>query len=202
MSLSTSAAARLIRPWAHPTGLAGRIAGWEMAHGKTALNERIAQLLAPAPSDRVLELGYGPGTTLHHLARLVPDGRVVGVDPSTVMFEQARRRNQAAVDAGRVELHLASAERLPFDDAYFDKALTVHSLLHWSSVGEGLSEVHRTLRPGGTLLIGLRGRQATGTIEATETALADAGFVVRRVVEPPGKRQQSTLLLASRPATT
>jgi ubiquinone/menaquinone biosynthesis C-methylase UbiE len=194
MAPSSSLSARLVGPWAHPTGLAGRFAGWEMARGKAALNERVAELLAPAPDDRLLEVGFGPGTTIRHLAPLVPAGRVVGVDPSTVMFRQATRRNRAAIAAGRVELHVAAAERLPFDDACFDKALTLHSIAHWTARDQGLREVHRVLKPGGALLIALRGEHGT---EAVEAALAGAGFRVRRCVSGASERHRSTLLVAT-----
>lgn len=194
MSFARPLSARVMGPWAHPTGLAGRIAGWEMARGKAALNRRVAELLAPAPDDWVLEVGFGPGTTLAHLAPMLPAGRVVGVDPSSVMFRQAARRNRAATSAGRVELRLAAAERLPFADAQFDKALTLHSLGHWSAPVEGLREVRRVLKPGGTLLIGLRGEHASETIEAM---LFSAGFVLPRPPQPSRARHGSTLVLAT-----
>jgi SAM-dependent methyltransferase len=198
MSLSAALSAHLIRPWALPTGLAGRIAGWEMAHGKRELDDRVAELLAPAPTDRLLEVGFGPGTTLARLARSVPAGRVVGVDPSIVMFRQAERRNRAAIDAGRAELHVARAERLPFGDACFDKALTLHSLGHWAAADRGLAEVHRVLRPGGVLVVGLRAGLATETIDATRATIAGAGFDLPGAPEPPPARPTSTLLLATR----
>jgi SAM-dependent methyltransferase len=201
MSLSAVLSAHLIRPWALPAGLAGRIAGWEMAHGKREIDDRVAELLAPAPTDRLLEVGFGPGTTLARLARSVPAGRVVGVDPSIVMFRQAERRNRAAIDAGRAELHVARAERLPFGDACFDKALTLHSLGHWAAPDRGLAELHRVLKPGGVLVVGLRAGHATETIESTRATITGAGFDLARAPEPPRARRTSTLVFATRRET-
>ncbi|HEX2103739.1 MAG TPA: methyltransferase domain-containing protein [Solirubrobacteraceae bacterium] len=187
--------ARLVRPWAHPAGLLGRLAGWEMALGKAALDDEIAALLDPRPTDRVLEVGHGPGTTIARLAELVPSGRVVGVDPSVVMHRQAARRNRRRIAARRVELHVASAERLPFDDGGFDRALTLHSLHHWSDPERGLAEIGRVLVPGGRLLVGLRGT-APDTIARAERAIAGAGFDLERTA--PARRGGSTLLVAAR----
>jgi SAM-dependent methyltransferase len=186
----------LVRPWAHPGGLLGRLAGWEMAHGKTAVDDAVAALLAPDATDRVLEVGHGPGTTMARLAELVPAGRVVGVDPSIVMHRQAARRNRRWIQAGRVELHVASAERLPFGAASFDRALTLHSLAHWSDPGRGLAELRRVLAPAGVLLVGLRG-EAPDAAARTRAALAAAGLHPM----PPGDvRCAGSTLLVSRSA--
>jgi SAM-dependent methyltransferase len=165
----------LVAPWAHPRGVLGRLAGWEMAVGRSALDGEVAALLAPAPADRILEVGHGPGTTIARLAGLVPDGRIAGVDPSVAMHRQAARRNRRCIVAGRIELHVASAERLPFADAGFDRALTLHSLPHWADPARGLAELRRVLTRDGVLLVGLRGAAPDRVARARE-AIAAAGF--------------------------
>src|SRR5436190_19538921 len=92
---------RLIRPWSQPSGIAGRIAGWEMAIGKDPLNELVAELLNLAGHEDVLEVGFGPGTTITRLAEAT-SGRVAGADPSPAMLAQALARNADAARGGRV----------------------------------------------------------------------------------------------------
>jgi SAM-dependent methyltransferase len=197
MAMPHALSARLVRPWAHPAGLVGRLAGWEMALGKAGLDDEVADLLAPAPADRLLEVGHGPGTTMARLAERVPAGQVVGVDPSVVMHRQAARRNRRWIASGRVELHVASAERLPFADAGFDRALTLHSLAHWSDPERGLEEIRRVLVPDGRLLVGLRGQTEDATTRV-RGAIAAAGFDL--MPAPDLRSARSTLLLATRSA--
>jgi ubiquinone/menaquinone biosynthesis C-methylase UbiE len=57
------------------------------------------------PTDRVLEIGFGPRVAIAELSRRVgPEGHVYGVDHSEAMLRQATKRNIAAVQAGRVTL--------------------------------------------------------------------------------------------------
>jgi len=91
-------------------------------------------------------VGSGPGACLELAAVRTHAGRVVGVDPSETMLKMAYRRNHAQIEAGRVELHLGSVDKLPFDDAIFDKAITMNSLHLWPDPVAGLWEVRRSHR--------------------------------------------------------
>ena len=100
---------RLLRQFARPHGLLGPVAGWIMA-GRGSNRERTLrsiELLGVRPGQRVLEIGFGPGVSIQALARAAEDGLVVGIDHSDTMLGQARRRNRAAIRAGRVELQRA-----------------------------------------------------------------------------------------------
>ena len=58
------------------------------------------------------------------LARAMPAGRVVGVDVAEPMLRQARAASLQDPASVRVQLALADALALPFDDASFDCATT------------------------------------------------------------------------------
>src|SRR5262245_5376053 len=132
--------------FAHPRGLLGRLAGRIMAVENRRRNAWAVSCLGVEPGDRVLEIGFGPGTTLARLDELVGDGRVAGVDASPEMAAQARRRNAAGVRDGRIDLRLASAAALPFADGVFDRALAVNSLHNLPDPAAHLVEVRRVLR--------------------------------------------------------
>jgi ubiquinone/menaquinone biosynthesis C-methylase UbiE len=59
----------------------------------SSVSERLLDLLALRPSDRVVELGCGPGSFSHRvLRRLGPEGVLVGVDSSEGLLREARAR--------------------------------------------------------------------------------------------------------------
>lgn len=168
-----------------PRGFAGRLVGWEMALRPSNRKRNIwaVGLLGVAPTDRVLEIGFGPGIAIRELSRRATHGRVCGVDHSAVMVRQATRRNAAAVRAGRVDLRLGSAEQLPTFAERFDKVLVVNSLGMWREPDERLQEIHRLMRPGGRIAIVSQPRCPGATEETTvaagreiATRLAAAGF--------------------------
>jgi ubiquinone/menaquinone biosynthesis C-methylase UbiE len=170
-----------------------------MARKNAAMNDACVGLLALAPADSVLELGFGHGRTLAAIAERVPSGFLAGVDPSREMLRMASARNRAAIQSGRVQVALGSAESLPLPDARFDKALAVNCVQFWD-LPRALAEVHRVLRPGGTLLLGIRLREATERrfaspgfseeqVEALRAPLERAGYALRSERRRAGGRE-------------
>src|SRR4029453_3813261 len=99
-----------------PRGVAGRLEGWLFAHrpSNRQRNRWVVSLLEVQPTDRVLEVGFGPGIAIAELSpRVGPPGNVWGIDHSEVMLQQATRRNAAAIAAGRVTLTLGTVEAPP-----------------------------------------------------------------------------------------
>jgi ubiquinone/menaquinone biosynthesis C-methylase UbiE len=143
---------------------------------RTRSNHERAQwtisLLGIRPSDRILEIGFGPGIAIELANRLAGDGRVVGVDHSEVMLRQATRRNAAAVREGRVQLHLGSVAELPRFAEPFDKVFTINSIHFWEDPLQRLKELRRVLKPGGMIAVTLQPRSRNATA-ATTTVIGD-----------------------------
>src|SRR5512138_1099995 len=115
----------IVRQFGRPRGPLGALAGLVMRlrPSNRLRNLRTVELLDIQPSDRVLEIGFGPGLAVARAAELASAGKVVGVDHSALMLRQARRRNARAIRAGRVELLLGSAEAVPRIEGGFQKVL-------------------------------------------------------------------------------
>jgi ubiquinone/menaquinone biosynthesis C-methylase UbiE len=122
------------------------------------------------PSDRVLEIGFGPGIAVREIARRATRGQVVGIDRSAVMRAQAQRRNVAAVRSGRVSLIVASIEDLPTFDHPFDKILAVNNMGMWSEPALRLKDLVRLLRAGGLISIVSQPRCSGATTQTTTAA--------------------------------
>jgi SAM-dependent methyltransferase len=112
------------------------------------LQAALLDCVANIPNGRVLEVGCGTG----HWLRVLGDAavRVAGVDPSSNMLQRARTR---APVAGLVR---ATAERLPWRDAAFERLYCVNALHHFDDKAGFIDEARRVLAAGGRLLtIGL-----------------------------------------------
>src|SRR3954452_12059034 len=114
-SLKRRAIRYLVRQAHHPQGVVGWANGWMFALRPSNRQRNIwaVSLLDVRPTDRVLEIGFGPGIAIAEFAGRATQGHVFGVDHSQAMVRQATRRNAAAVRAHRVHLTRASVEQLP-----------------------------------------------------------------------------------------
>jgi SAM-dependent methyltransferase len=165
----------LIKSFGDPRGVGGRIAGWVMAHRASNVqrNRWAVGLLDIQPTDRVLEVGCGPGVALAAAKQRSP--HVVGVDRSPLMVGAASRRSGAAV----LE---AAAEDLPAFDAPFDKALAVNTVGHWPDPVAGLRAIRDALRVGGTIAVVSQPRGgASANTDEVLGQLDAAGFGAPRV---------------------
>jgi len=167
VSIGTSLRRRLVSQFGHPRGFLGRVAGWVMSRrgSNVARNRWTVELLAVEPEHRVLELGFGPGVGVAVLAARAHRGLVVGIDHSEAMLRQARRRNRAAIRAGRVRLESGSYECLPSFAAPFDSIMAVNSLLFSEDAGAVVRGLRARLRPGGVLAVTFQSR-ARGASDA------------------------------------
>ena len=111
---------------------------------------RAVRSINSRPGLRVLELGIGTGLTAPLYS---PDWSVVGVDLSSAMLIQARKRiNELGLEQS-VHLFQADGARLPFEDESFDVVLVPYVM---SVVPDPISvgrELRRVCRPSGQIIL-------------------------------------------------
>jgi ubiquinone/menaquinone biosynthesis C-methylase UbiE len=98
----------------------------------------------------VLDVGCGEGALVRRLASR--GARAVGLDPSAMALERARRDGASGPTARYVE---GAAEALPFADSSFDLVIFFNSLHHVpaESMDAALGEAARVLRSGGVVYV-------------------------------------------------
>jgi len=113
------------------------------------------------------------------------------------MLAQARRRNAAAIESGRVRILRAPAEALPFYDASFDRAIAINTVGHWDDRLAGLREARRVLRRNGRLVIASRHDALRPPPRELVSALLAAAFALPEEVLVPADPMRGSALLAA-----
>lgn len=99
------------------------------------------ELALSGRAPRILDVGCGPGDKLRYIRRH-SNFETFGTDFSVAAVDNARAR-------GAGDIRLRDGHALPFDDGFFDAAMSWHSLEHHDSPRQTMREVARVLRCGG-----------------------------------------------------
>jgi ubiquinone/menaquinone biosynthesis C-methylase UbiE len=127
---------------------AGR--GDEMEDHHSDITEQTLALMDIQSADRILDLGCGTGWASRRMARLAPNGEVVGLDLANEML---RRGEEASSAFKNVRYVWGSAENIPEADNAFSKVLSVESFYYYADQGKALDELRRVMAPGARLFI-------------------------------------------------
>jgi ubiquinone/menaquinone biosynthesis C-methylase UbiE len=174
-----------------PAGLVGRYVGGLMVKQHAPENRWTVDLLCAQPEDFILEIGFGGGYALEQLARVVQRGKLAGVDVSTTMVAQAKKRNAAAVSRGLVDLRYADSSLLPFDDGQFNKVFSIHSVYFWGHAQTALREIMRVLKPQGRLILTLLPKARADEL-SMPTFKPYAGCELEQMLKDAGFRETET----------
>lgn len=180
-----------------------------MTVGRAKAARVVSQLAEIRPTERLLDVGCGPGTAVRTAAGL---GAVAtGVDPSRMALALAR--GIGALRPGRgVTFMGGSAECIPAPEGSAEIVWALSSVHHWSNRTKGLEEAYRVLVPGGRLLLverslkeRPRGHAGHGltTSQCSELMgeLSAAGFVAPRQESKKAGRRKLTVITAKRPTS-
>ena len=88
-------------------------------------------VLAAEPTDRLLEIGCGPGVAVSLVCEKLDGGSITAIDRSAKMIETARKRNVDHVASGVASFQTASLDQADLGDARFDKIFAINVGLFW-----------------------------------------------------------------------
>ena len=129
--------------------------GYDLLMRLLGMNTVYKKLIAQAELGdgmRVLEIGCGTGNLTTCAKRACPGADVTGSDPDPKALARAQRKVRGM--AG-IRFERGYGQELPYGDGEFDRALSSMMLHHLDDdvKAKTAAELHRVLRPGGTLHI-------------------------------------------------
>jgi SAM-dependent methyltransferase len=131
----------------------------------------VHEILDGLPVGVALDAACGTGRHAEHLAGR--GHRVIGVDSSPDMLQQARARVPAA------EFRQGHLHSLPLPDDHADVIVCALALVHLEELGPAFGEFARVLRPGGHLVITDVHQElvALGSVPRVRSAGGEPGFL-------------------------
>jgi ubiquinone/menaquinone biosynthesis C-methylase UbiE len=102
------------------------------------------------PGAKILDVACGPGTLALMVAREADS--VHGIDFSAPMLD-IFKQHIAQHGHKNITIQHGDAQTLPYADKTFDAAFSMFGLMFFPDRSKGFTEIHRTLKPGGSLAV-------------------------------------------------
>ncbi|WP_156400701.1 MULTISPECIES: SAM-dependent methyltransferase [unclassified Ensifer] len=159
-------------------------------------------VIAPQPSDHLLEVGCGHGIAVTKVCDRLDEGEIVAIDRSAVMIAAAARRNAEHVAAGRATLRVAELSSFDLGGRRFDKAFAMRvGVFTRGDPAREFAALAQLLKPEGRLFL-FHDEPSTGAddvgarlaaaalrhrwlVEALSAQIFDSGEVACLIARPP-----------------
>ena len=129
------------------------LAPFDHFHGRgLEATEEVADVLAVATTDHLLDVGSGIGGPARYIADRF-GCRVTGIDLTAEFCDVARHLTQMLGLEDRVAFEQGDALAMPFADASFDGAYSMNVSMNIADKAGFYREIHRVLRPGAWLVL-------------------------------------------------
>lgn len=113
--------------------------------------EHAVERLQPRPGERILDLATGTGWASRVVAERVAGVELSAVDIAEQMLEHARFL--AATRGLTIDYQHADAERLPFADRTFDRAVSTFGVMFVGKPEQAARELARVVKKGGRVVL-------------------------------------------------
>ena len=115
---------------------------------------RVMRIVRRAKATKIMDIATGTGDLAIALAKSIEPAHILGIDLSEEMLTVARRKVQKQGLESRITLEKGDAENLAMVDSNsIDAATVAFGVRNFENLEQGLREIHRTLREGGTFVV-------------------------------------------------
>jgi len=132
----------------------GRIGGFicsMMNLGHAPMTKAVLPHLQIKEGEKVLDIGCGGGLAMSLMAEM--GATVQGLDYSPVSVAKSLKKNQRAVEDGRIQVCQGDVSAMEFPEQSFDLATAFETVYFWDDVSKCFSRIFKALKPGGRLAI-------------------------------------------------
>ena len=115
--------------------------------------QKTAKTVTKSQPKTILDLATGTADLAIALAKRNPQAHIIGMDISEKMLEIGKAKTTKQHIENQVELRLGDAATLPFESNSFDAVTVAFGVRNFENLEQGLSEIHRVLKPNGRAVI-------------------------------------------------
>lgn len=133
----------------NPRGFVGKVCCVIMNVINKAMYKNTVSVIELSSDGNLLDIGYGNGYLLNCVYKKTK-ANLYGIDISEDMKIQATKRNKKALSDGKLFLDIGDCCDLKYSDDFFEAITSINTVYFWEDTVKGLSEIHRTLKSGGS----------------------------------------------------
>ena len=114
------------------------------------LGQRAIDKLDLSNGKRILDIGCGCGATTLEIAKMIPDGKIIGVDISEPMLNQARK-DALEMSLSNTEFVVQDVQTDEISKDLFDIAFSRFGVMFFEDSYEAFKNINNALKIGGQL---------------------------------------------------
>jgi demethylmenaquinone methyltransferase/2-methoxy-6-polyprenyl-1,4-benzoquinol methylase len=115
--------------------------------------KKAIKLLQKESPKSILDIATGTADLAIEAAKVIRPDRIVGMDISANMLKIG---DEKIIKKGLdkiISLEIGDSENLKYDTGSFDAVMAAFGVRNFENLEKGLAEMHRVLRPGGTIMV-------------------------------------------------
>ncbi len=114
--------------------------------------KKVVNIVKESAPKTVLDIATGTGDLAINLAETDAD-KIVGLDISSGMLDIGKQKIKNKNLDSKIDMILGDSENMPFEDNTFDAVTVAFGVRNFETLENGLKEILRVLKPGGTFVI-------------------------------------------------